>query len=237
MRHSIAQAAGTTLAFCLVHSLLASRPAKEAAGRLLGEQRRNAWYRPLYVAVSVASAGWLFRHFKRLPDRTLYSVKGPPRALMQALQLGLVAYGALGVREIEPAKMLGLPGLKAWWTGADQVPPAPEAQGPILGADGRMKATGPFRRLRHPLNALAVPVLWLMPRLTVNGLVFNLIATAYLYLGSWHEEVRLREAYGQAYDDYRSSGTAFFFPSPRTLRRRGGLPKERSLANLPGASS
>ncbi|MGX2030137.1 methyltransferase family protein [Methylocaldum gracile] len=232
----VARTAVATLAFCAVHSLLASRPAKRTAANLIGERRRRVWYRPFYVATSFASVAMLARYIKRLPDRTLYALEGPPATLIRLLRLGIAAYAAAAVGQIGPARMLGLPGLKAWWKGAQTVPPEPEAQGPILGSDGRMQAEGPFRLMRHPLNALAVPVLWLTPRLTANGLAFNLIATAYAYLGSRHEEARLLAAYGEPYEAYRSSGTPFFFPSASSLLRLGGLPQEKSAIRLPKVS-
>jgi len=236
MWQNLARTAAATLAFCAVHSLLASRPAKQAAASLAGERQRKIWYRPVYVAASFASAAMLARYLRRLPDRTIYALEGPPAHLIRLLRFGIVAYGATAVGQIGPGKMLGLPGLKAWWMGARVVPPEPEAQGPALGPNGTMTAGGPFRLMRHPLNALAVPVLWLTPRLTANGLVFNLVATAYAYLGSRHEEARLLQAYGEAYEAYRSGGTPFFFPAPSSLLRLGGQAQEKSAIRLPKAS-
>ena len=88
----------------------------------------------------------------------------------------------------------------------------PEGQGPALGSDGRMRATGPFRLSRHPLNFWMIPLLWLMPRMTINLAVFNVAVTVYLLAGSVHEEARLREAYGEAYAEYLASGVSFFIP-------------------------
>jgi protein-S-isoprenylcysteine O-methyltransferase Ste14 len=73
-----------------------------------------------------------------------------------------------------------------------------------------MKATGPFLASRHPLTFGMLPVFWLMPRMTVNLAAFNLAATVYMFIGSLHEEKRLRTAYGNAYQDYQKSGTGFF---------------------------
>jgi protein-S-isoprenylcysteine O-methyltransferase Ste14 len=54
------------------------------------------------------------------------------------------------------------------------------------------------------------PVLWLMPRMTVNLAAFNFDATVYIFAGALHEEKRLRAAYEQAYLDYQKSGAGFF---------------------------
>lgn len=51
-------------------------------------------------------------------------------------------------------------------------------------------------------------------RMTTKLLAFNTAATAYLVIGSWHEEVRLRQAYGQRYEVYRCSGIPFYSPRP-----------------------
>jgi hypothetical protein len=48
--------------------------------------------------------------------------------------------------------------------------------------------------------------------MTVKLLAFNLAATVYLIVGSWHEEARLRAAYGRPYERYRDSGTPFYWP-------------------------
>jgi hypothetical protein len=94
------------------------------------------------------------------------------------------------------------------------VPPEPEAQGPALDEEGRRHAAGPFAWSRHPLNFAPLPVFWLHPRMTTSLLAFNIAATAYLVVGSWHEEARLREAYGEAYSAYQRSGVPFYLPSP-----------------------
>jgi protein-S-isoprenylcysteine O-methyltransferase Ste14 len=106
-----------------------------------------------------------------------------------------------------------MPNAVALITGQSYIPVEPEGQGPILKNNSQMKITGPFRFNRHPLNFGMMPIIWLMPRMTVNLAAFNLITTVYLILGSVHEEKRFVETYGQAYVDYQKSGINFFVPS------------------------
>jgi protein-S-isoprenylcysteine O-methyltransferase Ste14 len=75
---------------------------------------------------------------------------------------------------------------------------------------------GAFARSRHPLNLAAVPILWLNPRMTRNLATFSALATAYFWLGSWHEERRLLAAYDEPYRAYVNGGVPFFF-GKRTL--------------------
>ncbi len=59
MRRALWRLAAATALFLGAHSLPASRPAKEAAGRLLGERHRNASYRLGYQVFALTSFGAL----------------------------------------------------------------------------------------------------------------------------------------------------------------------------------
>lgn len=49
--------------------------------------------------------------------------------------------------------------------------------------------------------------------MTSTLFAFNIAATAYMVLGSIHEEARLKAAYGAEYDRYADSGVPFFVPT------------------------
>jgi protein-S-isoprenylcysteine O-methyltransferase Ste14 len=91
--------------------------------------------------------------------------------------------------------------------------PEPEAQGPLIGADGEMSGEGAFRFTRHPGNLGALGFFAFLPRMTVNRAVLTAMVALYVVLGSMHEERRLRAAYGSAYDRYRRS-VPFMVPRP-----------------------
>jgi len=59
LRRALWRLAAATALFLGAHSLPASRPAKEAAGRLLGERHRNASYRLGYQVFALTSFGAL----------------------------------------------------------------------------------------------------------------------------------------------------------------------------------
>jgi hypothetical protein len=236
MWRSTLRTAAATAAFGLLHSALAARPAKRTAERLLGPRARNGLYRPLYVAQSIASLAALAAYIRRLPDHELYRARGLMALLMRGGQAAGLAYMAWAAREVGLRRLTGLEGLRAWWAGDPEVPPEAEAQGPAPGDGGAMRATGPFRHARHPLNLAPLPILWLQPRMTANLLAFNLVATAYLVLGSRHEEHRLCAAYGPAYEDYRRSGVPFYLPGPGSGSALGAGP-DRNRAEDDSSSS
>jgi hypothetical protein len=208
----------STAAFALLHSALASRTAKSMAARAFGERKRNGLYRALFNTQAIVATGALATYLRQLPDRELYAVRGPAAALMRVgqgagLVLFLDAMGRVGVLRIT-----GISSAVRLARGNEPVPAEPEAQGPALDRRGRLKVGGAFLRSRHPLNLAPLPILWLNPRMTRNLAVFNVIATAYLWIGSVHEERRLLDAYGDTYRPY-ATGTVPFFFGARTVAR------------------
>jgi len=230
MFKSILKIMAATALFAGVHSLLASRRAKATATALFGERRRNGLYRSFYNISAITTFGALILYGTKLPDRNLYQARGVLARLMQFAQIAAVIYMLYGIRQIGFLRFYGVSNLTALVKGQTFVLPEPEAQGPVLDTNGKMKAAGPFRASRHPLTFGMLPVFWLMPRMTVNLAAFNLAATVYMFAGSFHEEKRLRTAYGNAYLDYQKSGAGFFV-SPishflnRSKRRSTNLSK------------
>lgn len=198
--------------FAAIHSAMASAPAKRAAERAIGVRGRNALYRPAFIGQSLVLSGWLLWLFLRMPDRVLYEVRGLWRWAMRLGQAAAIVGMYRAARVIGIGRVLGMPGLRAWFGSEADVPAEPEAQGPPLREDGEPDARGPFRISRHPLNMLPVPLIWLKPRMTVNWAILSALATLYFYVGSAHEEQRLRKRYGEPYKQYQQSRTPYFVP-------------------------
>jgi len=59
MRSSVLRTAAGTLLFGVVHSLLASRQAKEGATRLAGRRQRSGLYRGFFILQSFLTLGLL----------------------------------------------------------------------------------------------------------------------------------------------------------------------------------
>ena len=202
--------------WALVHSALASKGAKDLVRRVAGPRYRDGLYRVAYNAQSVVSVALAARWFSRLPDRELYRARPPLSWLMRAGQLASLGVLLSGVRVVGVLDFAGLTRLWYLLAGVDRGP-EPEAQGPPLGPGGEMEGRGAFRLTRHPGNFGALGFFLLLPRMTANRAVLAALVTLYVILGSMHEERRLREAYGAAYERYRRK-VPFMLPRPS----RGG---------------
>lgn len=216
MKGALSIVAATGL-FALGHSLLASRQAKQVAGKLVGETRRDRGYRAFFVAQSVVSSAALAAYIKSRPTRELYRLERPSRVVLRAGQVAALSVAADAVGRVGFRRMSGLAGLDQPDHAGRTPFPRVEAQGPAPNANGRLDTSGPFGVSRHPLNFWPLVALWLNPTMTTRLLNFNIAATFYLVVGSLHEERRLLAAYGEQYEAYRRSGVPFFIPWPRRL--------------------
>ncbi len=189
-------------ALAAIHSLLASKPAKDLARRLAGHRYRNGLYRLFFNAQSVLCLAWAAQWFLRLPDREIYRVRAPWSWLFRAGQAASLGVLLSAVRVIGVLNFAGVSQLRSFLAGLDP-DPEPEAQGPPLGVDDQMVTARVFRFTRHPSNLGALGVFLLFPRITVNRLTLVVLVALYVVLGSLHEERRLRAAYGEPFERYR----------------------------------
>jgi len=198
--------------WALVHSVLASKQAKDLACRFAGPRYRDGLYRLAYNAQSVVLLTWAARWFLRLPDHDLYTVRAPWSWLLRGAQATSLGVLLSGVRVIGILDFAGITRLQGFLAKID-LGPEPEAQGPPIDSDNEVVKAGAFRFTRHPGNLGALGFFLFLPRMTTNRAVLTALVGLYVVLGSLHEEYRLRAAYGAAYERYRRSVT-FLIPSP-----------------------
>ncbi len=198
--------------WALVHSLLASRQAKDLARRVAGPRYRDGLYRLAYNVQSVITLTWATVAFLRQPDRELYSATPPWSWLFRAGQV--VSLGVLfsGIRTIGLLDFAGLRSLRDLISGRHPRPET-EAQGPPMGPDGEIAVAGAFRFTRHPGNLGALGFFLFFPRMTANRAVLAALVALYVILGSAHEEYRLGTAYGAPFERYRHK-VPFLLPRP-----------------------
>jgi protein-S-isoprenylcysteine O-methyltransferase Ste14 len=121
------------------------------------------------------------------PGRPLYAVSMPWAGILVAGQIGAAIVVLIGISQTDPWHFLGV----RQWTEGESGRPA------------TLVTTGLYRYVRHPLYTAGAAFLWLTPIMTMTLLALYAAFTAYLYLGSLHEERRLRAEFGEAYTDYQ----------------------------------
>ncbi len=62
---------------------------------------------------------------------------------------------------------------------------------------------GPYRWVRHPLYLFMILMIWSCPDVTTDRLLFNLLWTAWIVVGSYFEENDLIAEFGDAYREYQ----------------------------------
>jgi hypothetical protein len=127
--------------WALVHSVLASKQAKDLARRIAGPRYRDGLYRLAYNAQSVVLLAWAARWFLRLPDHDLYTVRAPWSWLFRGAQATSLGVLLSGVRVIGILDFAGITRLRGFLAGID-LGPEPEAQGPPIDSDNEVVKAG-----------------------------------------------------------------------------------------------
>jgi len=189
--------------FALIHSLTAGIRLKKALATWLGARFVDGWYRLAYNVVSVLVILPALVLIVWLPDQTLYRASMPWSLFMLAVQ----AIGLVGI-------IVALLSTDLWrFAGLAQVFDFLAGK-PAISTDAPLQINGVYRIVRHPLYLFSLMVLWPVPVMTFNLLVFNVAATLYFGIGSVLEERRLERVYGDSYRAYRRK-VSWLFPWPR----------------------
>jgi protein-S-isoprenylcysteine O-methyltransferase Ste14 len=121
---------------------------------------------------------------------TLVSFEGMARWLLRAVCFLSIAGFAWGVLALRSFDTLGLKPILDYLRGT-QSPPAPFA------------VRGPYRWVRHPLYLFCLLIIWSCPDLTADRLLFNVLWTVWIAIGTVLEERDLLADFGRAYRDYQ----------------------------------
>ncbi len=119
---SVGRVLGVCTALAAIHSLLASKPAKDLAHRIVGPRYRNGLYRFAFNAKSVLFLVWATWWFLRLPDREIYRVRAPWSLLFHAGQLASLGVLLSAVRVIGVLDFAGISQLRSLLAGLDPDP-------------------------------------------------------------------------------------------------------------------
>lgn len=205
---AIAHSDATRLAFdallCLAFFTQHSGMIRRGAKHRLEKRIPSAYLPALY---SIASGVALLALVLAWQPTTsfLFRLPGPARWLSGSIALLAVAGFAWGVRSLRGFDVFGTLPLKAAWRGTT----APSSV---------FVARGPYRYVRHPLYLFMLLLIWSTPRFSTDQLLFNLLWTAWIIVGTTLEERDLLVDFGHTYQQYQAS-VPMLIPSPRAVFR------------------
>jgi methanethiol S-methyltransferase len=176
--------------FALVHSLLADPAFKRWSRSVLGTSF-DRWHKLAYNLLAMIMILPFLFILIFIPGRMLYQVSSPLSYLMIVCQLLSTAALLLALWQTGASSFLGLSQIREEDKGSGLV------------------TQGFYARTRNPLFLFAGIFLWLSPLMTESLLSFNILATAYFYLGAIHEEKTLKEEFGEEYERYRKAVPMF----------------------------
>ena len=189
------------LAFFVQHSGMIRRGVKQR----LAKRIPSTYHAALY---SIASGACLFALVIAWQPTThfLFRLQGPARCLSAAIALLAVAGFAWGVHSLRGFDPFGTLPLKAALRGTT----APSSA---------FVVRGPYRYVRHPLYLFMLLLIWSTPRFSTDQLLFNVLWTAWIIVGTKLEERDLLVDFGQTYRQYQAS-VPMLLPSHRVVLRQ-----------------
>ena len=169
--------------WAFIHSYFADSRVKLKIENIFGDLTPR-WYRLIYVLLSVISLGGIGWLLYTQQGSTVWSIKGSVKWILIAVKLSAAVLLIISAGRTEAGDFLGYGRIK----GKVETP--------------RLDVSGLYRFVRHPLYFLGFIIIWAAPSMSVGALALSAAASLYLWLGTYHEEKGLREAFGDEYVEY-----------------------------------
>jgi protein-S-isoprenylcysteine O-methyltransferase Ste14 len=174
------------MAFFVQHSTMIRNSFRKRLARLFPEAYSGAFYTIVSGIVL-----FLLIVFWQESDRLMAIPHYGVRWFLRALYFLSVAGFFWGVKSLGLFEPFGLRAICAHQRGL-RLPIEPLA------------ARGPYRWVRHPLYSCMLVMTWSCPHLTADRLLFDVLFTAWIIVGTFLEERDLITCYGDAYRNYQS---------------------------------
>lgn len=177
--------AALSLLFFLQHSGMVRRGFRARLARFI-----PPWCYPAAYAIASGVALAAVVLLWQPSGRHLLVLEGLPLHITQGGSLiatAVFVWGGFALRGFDP---FGLSPIRTHLRGWQEPPPA-------------FVVHGPYRWVRHPLYFSILLLFWLCPDLTVDRLLFNVLWTAWIWIGTRLEEHDLECEFGAAYRQYQ----------------------------------
>jgi methanethiol S-methyltransferase len=195
--------------FAFSHSALASNKVKTTAAEKLGD--RIAFYRLFYNVSSLI----FFAAFYVLapkPDVVVYDLQFPFDIFVFALQVLSLAGLIWAAKAIKLKEFSGIAQILRFMNGQYDIADLDEKQ--------NFQIVGANKIVRHPIYLFSILFLAFRPTMNLFYLVTSICITVYFYIGSFYEEKKLVQKFGDEYLLYMKNVPRIFpFRFRRTITK------------------
>ncbi len=176
--------------YAVIHSLLASEKIKKIVSKKTG--KLFAFYRFFYVVTSILFLYFLI-DFAPTLDNVIFDLKYPFDIIMIGIQLLTIIGFYWSARYVCIKEFLGLAQIARFFSGS------------FSENDHSLFCyRGPYKFTRHPFNFFIIIYLLARPFMDLQYLILCVCAVIYFYIGSYYEEKKLINKFGNDYLDYMS---------------------------------
>jgi methanethiol S-methyltransferase len=165
-------------------------------------------YHPSIYAIASGVALTAVVFFWMPTQMVVYQLEGLFRFLARSVSLFAIAGFWWGVRSLEGFDTFGLAPLKTHLSGRQLRAP-------------NFTLRGPYLWVRHPLYFFVLVLIWSTPDMSSDRLLFNVLWTLWVFLGTVLEEKDLVAEFGETYRDYQKNVPMLFpcrFPGRKTIK-------------------
>lgn len=214
-RGALAWDALLSLLFFTQHSLMVRRRFKDWLARRLAPEFHGAIY-----AVASGVALGLAMGFWQPVTSIVFEVPAPGRWVLRgAAVLSMVGF-VWGARALRTFDTFGRGPIVARLRGRPVQPPV------------ALVVRGPYQWVRHPLMLFMLVLIWANPDVSLDRMLFNVLWTAWIILGSHLEERDLVAEFGERYRAYQRVVPMLVpwrGPAGRVLQTRPAAPLEPAV--------
>ncbi|HEY7527521.1 MAG TPA: isoprenylcysteine carboxylmethyltransferase family protein [Candidatus Deferrimicrobiaceae bacterium] len=192
-------------AFAVFHSLTVSEGYERRVRARIGDAAFDAYHRLAFTAYTAAAFALVLLYLRTVPDHPLYAMEGVARLLFHGIQLAGVVFLLW-----TPWDLKEFLGFRQWERSRRGEPSMGEGT-------ARLFTGKAYGVVRHPLYLGCSVILLFQPVQTRNGALSTTMIVLYFYVGTFLEEKRLLNKFGDAYRDYQSD-VPRFLPLRRRIR-------------------
>ena len=175
-----------SIIFFLQHSIMVRRGFKQWLGKYMPDIYHDAFY-----GITSAIALLLVLVFWQKSSTLVFRADGIIFWLSYVLFFLCVAGFFWGSRSLGSFDALGVKPLMLYISNRQ-------------GKPQQIVAKGPYRWVRHPLYLFMIVLIWSCPVLTLDRLIFNIIWTFWIVVGTYLEDRDLHREFGSQYLEYSS---------------------------------